>query len=164
MVFDRVFGATQRTGVTKPCCKRWIRPEASPHSRRRIVQAGQVTVRPTWLNAMEDWPPKTWILRSKIESEWPLPSVIRSLIAIENGVSKPERKSPQWPPWASRLGQPGLSGNLNRVASSDSIPNCSRIARRRSAALRFFWPVYFAMMSSFFRLCSQPTSSVTVTW
>ena len=31
------------------------------------------------------------------------------------------------------------------------------------AALRFFWPVYCARISSFFMLCSQPTSSVTVT-
>ena len=37
-------------------------------------------------------------------------------------------------------------------------------ARRRSAALCLGWPVWRAMMSSFFRLCSQPTSSVTVTW
>lgn len=52
----------------------------------------------------------------------------------------------------------------NRTPSNSPNPNSANTARSRSAALRFFCPVRRAMISSFFKLCSHPTSSVTVTW
>ncbi len=56
-----------------------------------------------------------------------------------------------------------LGSRGKRWASSPCNPNSPSTARSRCAALRLRWPVRLAMISSFFRLCSQPTSSVTVT-
>ena len=61
------------------------------------------------------------------------------------------------------LGPPDPQRGGYRVPAKAWSPNSASKASSRSRALRFFCPVYFARISSFFMLCSQPTSSVTVT-
>lgn len=57
----------------------------------------------------------------------------------------------------------GVQGRRNRVSPSVSSPNCDSSSPSRAAAPALRWPVWRARISSFFMLCSQPTSSVTVT-